>query len=44
VKDQLTVLKGIHQVLKPEGQFYLKLSSKGGDPIQDIADALSKQK
>jgi len=41
VKDQKGVLSGIHHSLKNKGQCYLKLSSKGGDPIQDIADKLS---
>lgn len=41
LKNQPIVLKGIYQVLKPQGQFYLKLCSKGGDPIQDIADELT---
>ncbi len=40
VKNQQGVLDGIYQVLKPNGKFYVKLCSKGGDPIQDIADSL----
>ncbi len=40
VKNQQGVLDGIYQVLKPKGKFYVKLCSKGGDPIQDIADSL----
>lgn len=44
IKDQNVVLKGIHHVLKPGGQFFLKVCSKGGDPIQDIADKLIKSR
>ncbi|MGD9592737.1 MAG: trans-aconitate 2-methyltransferase, partial [Candidatus Berkiella sp.] len=40
VKDHQAVLEGIHKVLKPEGKFYFRLCSKGGDPIQDIADKM----
>ncbi len=40
VKEQHEVLQGIHHALKNQGKCYLKLSSKGGDPIQDIADKL----
>ncbi len=40
LRNQSAALKGVHQVLKPHGQFYFKLCSKGGDPIQDIADKL----
>jgi trans-aconitate 2-methyltransferase len=42
VTDQNTVLKGMHDVLKPGGKFFLKVCSKGGDPIQAIADKLIK--
>lgn len=42
VNDQRAVLQGIFHSLKENGKFYLKLSSKGGDPIQDIADELQK--
>lgn len=41
VQDQKAVLQGIHHALKPNAKCYLKLSSKGGDPIQDIADKFS---
>lgn len=42
IADQPTVLKGIFTTLKPNGVAYLRLCSKGGDPIQDIADKLSQ--
>jgi trans-aconitate 2-methyltransferase len=40
VPDQKTVLNGILYALKRGGKFYLRLCSKGGDPIQTIADDL----
>lgn len=40
VKEQEDVLQGIYHALKNQGKCYLKLSSKGGDPIQEIADKL----
>lgn len=42
VSNQEAVLQGIYHVLKPGGKFYLKLASKGGDPIQEIADKLKQ--
>lgn len=36
------VLQGISIALKPGGICYLRLASKGGDPVEDIADRLSK--
>ncbi|MBA8667447.1 class I SAM-dependent methyltransferase [Holosporaceae bacterium 'Namur'] len=36
------VLKGMFTALKPNGICYLRLASKGGDPVQDIADRLVK--
>lgn len=42
IKDQNTVLHGVHQALKPKGRFYFKLCSKSRDPIQEIADTLAK--
>lgn len=42
VDDQMSVLKGIRECLKPNGKFFLRLSSKGGDPIQELADKLTQ--
>lgn len=40
VDKQLEVLKGIKTALKPDGKAFLRLTSKGWDPIQEIADNL----
>ncbi len=42
IRNQDKILQGIFTALKPEGLCYLRLISKGGDPIQDIADGLVK--
>lgn len=42
IQNQLLVLNGVHDVLKPRGIFYLRLASKGGDPIQDVADEMAR--
>lgn len=41
LKNQQAVLQGIQHALKKNGKCYLKLSSKGGDPMQEIADQLA---
>lgn len=41
VSEQSDVLQGMHAALKPGGRYFLKFCSKGGDPIQDIADSLT---
>jgi trans-aconitate methyltransferase len=42
VEKQESVLLGIKKSLKPEGKAFLRLTSKGWDPIQDSADELIK--
>lgn len=42
VEKQESVLLGIKKSLKPGGKAFLRLTSKGWDPIQDIADELIK--
>lgn len=42
VKDQQSVLNGIYKSLNDSGKVYIKTASKGGDPIQDLADEISK--
>lgn len=40
VENQRNVLAGIKASLKPGGKAFLRLTSKGWDPVQDIADEL----
>lgn len=40
VDNQLVVLLGIKKCLKPGGRAFIRLTSKGWDPIQENADAL----
>lgn len=42
IKNQLNVLRGIREVLRPGGTFYIRICSKGGDPIQNLADEMYK--
>lgn len=42
IRNQLLVLTGIREVLKPNGLFYIRLGSKTGSPIQVIADHMTK--
>lgn len=44
VKNQKSVLDGVYHVLKKGGKFYIIICSKGGDPIQEIADQLITHK
>lgn len=41
IKEQKPILEGITTVLKPTGRAYIRLTSKGWDPIQEIADELA---
>ena len=41
MKNQSLVLDGIHDVLKSHGTYYIRLCSKGGDPVQEIADQMA---
>lgn len=41
-EDQNAVLMGIKKSLKPEGKAFLRLTSKGWDPVQEVADELIK--
>lgn len=40
MQNQRLVLNGLHDVLKPHGSYYIRLASKGGDPVQDLADVM----
>lgn len=40
VADQQAALNGISVTLKPGGKAFLRLTSKGWDPVQEIADSL----
>lgn len=42
MKNQLGVLSGIHEVLKPQGMYYIRLGSKTGSPVQVIAEHMTK--
>jgi len=44
IHNQQAVLEGIRTALKPNGKFYLRICSNGGDPIQEIADHLKTSK
>jgi trans-aconitate 2-methyltransferase len=42
-KEQEKVLQGMKKCLKPGGRAFIRLTSKGWDPIQEMADELIKE-